>query len=412
MSPPRLLITVPSNSAIAPIVVTTILLYLVYLQPAVLLILLPLYFYLFTVNTDVIGKEDDDKPQHRGSKRYNKTDYPPPYPNGWYCILYSHQLAKGQVKNVKIFNQDLAVFRDNQGTVTGMDAICPHLGANMAVGGRVVDNNGKGELECPFHGWRFDSQGVCTTIPYCSEQTRKGFIRNKTYTIKEINQQILVWFTVDDTVEAYEIPVVTGLNDGQLQCYGTTSQHINCHLQEIPENGADIWHLDVVHKSFFLSFLPFKHNWQGNWYVSEEQAYIAKMELQHYTTFLGRRLSLLDIKVEAHQVGCSMVYLVWTSKFGSGVLCQSLIPAQPLRQRIIHTVWTSNYVVGLFARLFLYGEDVQVRRDIDIWNNKKFLKSPVLVKEDKLIKQFRNWYSQFYSDSSYDYVDSVNSLDW
>ncbi|KAG5330049.1 DAF36 desaturase, partial [Acromyrmex heyeri] len=40
---------------------------------------------------------------------------------------------------------------------------CPHLGANMAEGGRV-----KGDcLECPFHNWKFRGEdGYCENIPY------------------------------------------------------------------------------------------------------------------------------------------------------------------------------------------------------------------------------------------------------
>lgn len=47
-----------------------------------------------------------------------------------------------------------------------LDAYCPHLGANMAEGGRV-----KGDcLECPFHGWLFrGSDGQCDYIPYADK---------------------------------------------------------------------------------------------------------------------------------------------------------------------------------------------------------------------------------------------------
>lgn len=43
------------------------------------------------------------------------------------------------------------------------DAYCPHLGANLGVGGIV-----KGDcIECPFHQWSFRaSDGECTNIPY------------------------------------------------------------------------------------------------------------------------------------------------------------------------------------------------------------------------------------------------------
>lgn len=57
---------------------------------------------------------------------------------------------------------ELAVFRDAYGEVHALDAYCPHLGANLAVGGKV-----KGKcLECPFHAWRFNGEdGRCTHIP-------------------------------------------------------------------------------------------------------------------------------------------------------------------------------------------------------------------------------------------------------
>ena len=47
-----------------------------------------------------------------------------------------------------------------------VDAYCPHLGANLGVGGRVHGNC----IECPFHGWQFDGEtGQCTSIPYADK---------------------------------------------------------------------------------------------------------------------------------------------------------------------------------------------------------------------------------------------------
>ena len=35
-----------------------------------------------------------------------------------------------------------------------------------------------------------------------------------------------------------------------------------------------------------------------------------------------------------------------------------------------------------------------------IWNHKTYPKNPILVKDDKPIKEFRRWYSQFYTANS------------
>ena len=63
---------------------------------------------------------------------------------------------------------NLAVFRDTSGKAHVLDAYCPHLGANLAVGGRVFGSC----LECPFHGWKFRGEdGKCVDIPYVEKST-------------------------------------------------------------------------------------------------------------------------------------------------------------------------------------------------------------------------------------------------
>ena len=58
------------------------------------------------------------------------------------------------------------MFRGEDGRAHVVDAYCPHLGANLGVGGTV-----KGScIECPFHGWAFDGDtGKCTHIPYADK---------------------------------------------------------------------------------------------------------------------------------------------------------------------------------------------------------------------------------------------------
>lgn len=41
-----------------------------------------------------------------------------------------------------------------------------------------------------------------------------------------------------------------------------------------------------------------------------------------------------------------------------------------------------------------------------------FTNSPFLVKEDRTIKLYRNWYSQFYSQNSKTFVEAKETLEW
>lgn len=70
------------------------------------------------------------------------------------------------MQSIQCLGEVFAVFRGEDGTVNVLDAYCPHLGANMGVGGVVKGNC----LECPFHGWLFDGEtGSCSHIPYAKK---------------------------------------------------------------------------------------------------------------------------------------------------------------------------------------------------------------------------------------------------
>lgn len=109
-----------------------------------------------------------------------KNVYPPTYPNGWIPILESRVLGINQVKSVLCLGVEVAVVRGANGVVSVLDAFCPHLGANLTVGGTVHQSGSKKCLQescirCPFHGWSFRlSDGQCTDVPY--EQCKLIFL--------------------------------------------------------------------------------------------------------------------------------------------------------------------------------------------------------------------------------------------
>ena len=70
-------------------------------------------------------------------RRKRVGDLPPVYPNGWFSLLRSEELAVGGTTSVNAIGQNFAIFRDEEGKVHILDAYCAHLGANLAVGGKV-----------------------------------------------------------------------------------------------------------------------------------------------------------------------------------------------------------------------------------------------------------------------------------
>ena len=98
-------------------------------------------------------------------------------PNGWFAVAWSKDLAVGEVQRIRYFDTELVLFRTRTGQVNVLDAYCPHLGAHLAEGGRVVGE----AIQCPFHHWQYRRQrvGACisrtrSSIPAESVRPRLG----------------------------------------------------------------------------------------------------------------------------------------------------------------------------------------------------------------------------------------------
>ncbi|KAK6078450.1 FAD dependent oxidoreductase [Seiridium cupressi] len=74
--------------------------------------------------------------------------------------------GSGGVLNPKT-SKPLAVYKDEDGNVTKMSALCPHLK------GVVCWNHAEKSFDCPIHGSRFSADGVCVQGPAKANLTRE-----------------------------------------------------------------------------------------------------------------------------------------------------------------------------------------------------------------------------------------------
>ncbi|KAJ9597610.1 hypothetical protein L9F63_011516, partial [Diploptera punctata] len=336
---------------------------------------------------------------------------PPVYPNGWFMLLESDVLAAGQVKHVAALGENFAVFRTRAGVVHVLDAYCPHLGANMAVGGAV-----RGDcIECPFHGWRFKGEdGKCTIVPY-SEKVPE-FARVKSWTSCEVNQFIFVWYHAEGEPPSWQPMIIPDIHNKKWSYRGRNEFLINAHIQEIPENGGDVAHLNAIHgpSLFAGSDLRFserilhrfaRHVWTAQWQPHETKPYQGTMHLHHEVQLL-KKIPLVTMDVRAEQIGPAYVELYLNSSFGPITILQTVTPVEPLLQRLVHRIYCPPHLF-FYANFVLYGESVMVERDIMVWNHKKYIEKPLLVKEDQSIRRHRRWYNQFYSENSPQFMDAT-----
>jgi phenylpropionate dioxygenase-like ring-hydroxylating dioxygenase large terminal subunit len=88
---------------------------------------------------------------------------------GWIAVAESAALAVGGMLEISCRDEDLLLYRDANGHCHAVTAYCPHLKNYMPNGlipGAGLENLLiEDELQCPYHGWRFNAEGQCTHIP-------------------------------------------------------------------------------------------------------------------------------------------------------------------------------------------------------------------------------------------------------
>ncbi|UYV83026.1 nvd [Cordylochernes scorpioides] len=223
---------------------------------------------------------------------------PPVFPNGWYSLAASGQVPVGKVLLVAALGENFAVFRDSEGRVHVLDAYCPHLGANMAVGGHVEGDC----LVCPFHGWQFrGSDGVCVFIPYLkSGKTPPEQARVKVWPSCERNDAVMVWYHAEGEAPSWEPPAVAEVEDRRWSSQGSATHHVACHLQEIAENGADIAHFFWIHGPGEVPFL--RHDWELQNWGSHPEPHLNSLQIVHRLVVGGWHLSFINVDVDILQV--------------------------------------------------------------------------------------------------------------
>ena len=315
---------------------------------------------------------------------------PFPVPYGWFQVGWATDVAVGEAKPLRYFGKHLVLWRDEDSVVHVQDAFCPHLGAHLGHGGKVL----KCEIACPFHGWRFDAQGANTLIPYSKRTNAKGKLR--TFPTIERNGLIMTWYHPDGAEPMWEIPIVPEFNDpDQFTEMVTRIYQVAAPWQELAENGVDAAHFRYVHNTEEVPELA----------GYDTEGPIARMKsIQKFPTPRG----VVDgyINSDSFGPGLSVVHfggIVDTILMG----CNTPIDDEHCEMRFSFTVRKLgdagfDTTVG---DAFVAEVDRQVREDKPIWENKAYLPRPALADTDGPVTKFRKWASQFYAEGVVDSQD-------
>ena len=302
-------------------------------------------------------------------------------PTGWFQVAYSAELEPGTVHPLRYFSSDLVLFRTNDGVARLMDAHCPHLGAHLGHGGRVVDD----KLVCPFHAWEFDGEGRCANVPYAEKKPRNCDI--PTWHVCEKNGLVMAWYDRLGRPPLWVVPDVAEYGSEDWSEYRTRRWTVATCNQELAENQVDSAHFHYLHGSAFLPDC-----------TSKPDGHVL-----HSTSTTG--MTTPSGVVKGHIEVFTHGFGFTTTRFTGLVETLLVSSATPIDED--HTeLWFAftvrkigKGITGGVGKAFMMEIQRQLEQDIPVWENKRYLSRPVLCDGDGPIGLFRTWARQFYPGS-------------
>lgn len=160
--------------------------------------------------------------------------------NQWYAIMESKEI-KDKPVGVTRMNEKLVLWRDKSGKLNCIYDKCCHRGAALSLG-CIKDN----EIECPFHGFRYDGEGKVTLIPAngrAAEIPERYKVNG--YMVKDAYGLVWLWYGDQHEPNIPEVPFFEDLREGF--CYKSFNEVWDVHYTRAVENQLDVVHLPFVH---------------------------------------------------------------------------------------------------------------------------------------------------------------------
>lgn len=160
--------------------------------------------------------------------------------NDWHVIGPMSALAPTGIMSARVLGVDVVVWRTSNGDVLAWKDLCVHRGSKLSLG-EVTDGD---KLMCPYHGWTYDVDGKCVSIPAHPEQAPPEKARTETYHAK-IDRD-LVWVCLGEpTHGTLPYPEWDDESYRRILC---GPYEVNAAAPRFIENFLDVAHFAFVHE--------------------------------------------------------------------------------------------------------------------------------------------------------------------
>jgi 5,5'-dehydrodivanillate O-demethylase len=163
----------------------------------------------------------------------------------WMPIAGASEFDSISIKPMRLFGEDLVLYRDLGGTFGLLDRHCPHRRADLSYG--FVEQTG---IRCNYHGWRMDEAGRCVEQPFDDVVNPNARAKNRcttpAYPVKELGG--LLWAYMGPR-PVPELPVWEPFTWAN----GFTEiviSDVPCNWFQCQENSCDPVHFEWMHENW------------------------------------------------------------------------------------------------------------------------------------------------------------------
>ncbi|MEM1278973.1 MAG: aromatic ring-hydroxylating dioxygenase subunit alpha [Cyanobacteria bacterium P01_H01_bin.152] len=254
-------------------------------------------------------------------------------PDYWYVVARSDEVTD-QPHGVVLWEEAIVLYRDANGHIQALEDRCPHRQVKLSEG--EVAN---GELECIYHGWRFDAAGACTHIPYLTAKQKLPSCHLKTYPVQDLDG--FIWLfpgdrdrLIADNIQPLGLPEWNHIN----YIASVAVIDVEAHYSFLIENLMDMYH-GRLHDDL----QAWAHPVLANLEAAEQRVDVLYNAQSYYRIDKIWSVSQLFFpalrQLHPEELRVSYVYPHWVSTLGQDFkICCLFCPVSPTRTQayLIH----------------------------------------------------------------------------
>ncbi len=166
--------------------------------------------------------------------------------NAWYAAAWSHEVGRALLNRI-ILDDSVLIYRTQKGEPVVISDRCAHRFAPLHLGRLVAD-----EVECPYHGLRYDNRGQCVLNPQ-GDGTIPKTARVRCYPAIEKYRVLWVWAGEREKADIAKIPDFSFFDDSEHYGITTGTILIKANYELLSDNLLDLTHTQFLHADVFKS---------------------------------------------------------------------------------------------------------------------------------------------------------------